>query len=734
MHIDLRDPLQHATPYRKRPLSYQVSFATAAGSISTLEGEVRCQPGDAIITGQNGERWPVAAAEFALRYVAREPGGAAAAGDYLARPLRVLARRLDAPLQVELEHGRGRLSAQSGDWLVQYPSHGQAIVAPDIFAKTYEPVADGAPLLIGLAGPADASCCAVLAQLHALLPASEIFLLSPADDGSLEQRRFDANLTFSAMPATPLPSVFVSIDIDPFARAAVYLLKHCSLLIAPLVPSAMSRAIAKFGAALPCWAAAGATSVLLLQDHHLYALPLPAPVLELTQVHELLRWLAASPASGQRSHQRRFSRWQLFGKMLPDFKQIGRGLLLHSEAQGQDESAQLTQVLAEQLLELNIFNTQARAQQNAAGQATALLPDALERIQLLADQLAGRHQDAWQSLLFSTTKRLAQQGGWLHGLRHRQWRSMPAEALRRATSLVGLGLLATLSFAAYTEISASCESSDVFAFIGCDTTWWQHWASALFMSVYLSALAWALLRYSNAKRAQFEQQHQDYRLLAECLRVQHCWNRLGLAASVADAVPNIDAAAANWVRNALRALHHISVVDSTRWGQTSVRAALTEFIEEQIDYHEKTLLKRRELAVNFLTARARVCLSLFMLGVAGLACNTLAETLWHQAWEGYAHHFLVLASIGALAGWAAHKKVLENFGLESEIRRGKIILAELQHAKSFISERLAHAPSDTVPDAQIRHALIGIGNVFVSDQANWHNLHRERPIEAATGG
>ena len=420
--------------------------------------------------------------------------------------------------------------------------------------------------------------------------------------------------------------------------------------------------------------------------------------------------------------------------MLPDFKQICRGLMLQSSGERDQAPERITEVLAEQMLELNIFNTQARAQQNAAGQAAALLPDAIERLQLLADQLAGRHQDAWQSLLFSTTKRLAQQGGWLHGLRRRQWRSMPAEALRRATSLVGLGLLATLSFAAYTEISASCESSDVFAFIGCDTTWWQHWASALFMSVYLSALAWALLRYSDAKRAQFEQQHQDYRLLAECLRVQQCWNALGLAASVADAVPNIDAAAANWVRNALRALHHISAVDSTRWSQTSVRAALADFIEGQIDYHEKTLLKRRELAVNFLTARARVCLSLFMLGVAGLACNTLAETLWHQAWEGYAHHFLVLASIGALAGWAAHKKVLENFGLESEIRRGKIILAELQHAKSFISERLAQAPSDTVPDAQIRHALIGIGNVFVSDQANWHNLHRERPIEAATGG
>ena len=121
----------------KRPVPVPVRFADADGVCQTLEGPVSYSRGDAILTGVAGETWPVGRARFDDRYSPAEGASAGVAGAYVKCPLPVLARRIDAPLDLVLPQ-RGVLHGAPGDWLLQYDPGDYGIVRDDIFRATYE--------------------------------------------------------------------------------------------------------------------------------------------------------------------------------------------------------------------------------------------------------------------------------------------------------------------------------------------------------------------------------------------------------------------------------------------------------------------------------------------------------------------------------------------------------------------------------------------------------------------
>lgn len=58
-------------------------------------------------------------------------------GLYVRLPQRLVAHQLKAPTDVALPDGRGTLHGKVGDWLVERSSGNRAIVAAEIFPKTY---------------------------------------------------------------------------------------------------------------------------------------------------------------------------------------------------------------------------------------------------------------------------------------------------------------------------------------------------------------------------------------------------------------------------------------------------------------------------------------------------------------------------------------------------------------------------------------------------------------------
>ena len=123
---------------RKRPREVGVHFAEAERSVQTSEGVVHAKPGDAILTGPAGEHWRVSRAHFPGKYQPVAPVEAGDAGLYRALPYRVLALRMSEPFEVILSDGVSRLSGRTGDWLIDYGDGSLGIVAPMIFADTYE--------------------------------------------------------------------------------------------------------------------------------------------------------------------------------------------------------------------------------------------------------------------------------------------------------------------------------------------------------------------------------------------------------------------------------------------------------------------------------------------------------------------------------------------------------------------------------------------------------------------
>ncbi len=141
---------------QKLPVPLEVHFAVEAdlvrtdapyngGHILTKESPrgdrgVAFKPGDAILTGTQGECWPIPRRSFDANYL---PFGRAHGGEdgkFYKRPSPILGVQMKEPFTVTASWGK--LEGKSGDWLVQYDEAGQdmGIVSEAIFAETYRRV------------------------------------------------------------------------------------------------------------------------------------------------------------------------------------------------------------------------------------------------------------------------------------------------------------------------------------------------------------------------------------------------------------------------------------------------------------------------------------------------------------------------------------------------------------------------------------------------------------------
>jgi hypothetical protein len=135
--LDLRlDPAVHRV--RKRPRALTVEFAQQGGTLSTREEPVEYARGDALVTGSAGERWPVPRAAFDASYEPVAPLRPGKPGRYRKRAPVVWAKQMRDRFAVSLSSGRGELTVEAGDWLVQYAPDDWGVVGGALFVQTYE--------------------------------------------------------------------------------------------------------------------------------------------------------------------------------------------------------------------------------------------------------------------------------------------------------------------------------------------------------------------------------------------------------------------------------------------------------------------------------------------------------------------------------------------------------------------------------------------------------------------
>lgn len=126
--------------YLKMPILAAVEFSQACGTVETLEGTVRYEAGDALMTGVEGECWPIARSRFEKTY---EPVSELRMGEdglYRKHPIVVAAVQTESDMVIALDLHNTELLARPGDWIVTAPDGEQWVVAQEIFLKTYVPV------------------------------------------------------------------------------------------------------------------------------------------------------------------------------------------------------------------------------------------------------------------------------------------------------------------------------------------------------------------------------------------------------------------------------------------------------------------------------------------------------------------------------------------------------------------------------------------------------------------
>jgi PGDYG protein len=123
---------------RKLSIAMHVEFAMADGTLVTREGPVAYVTSDALLSGIDGERWPVPRKRFDETYEPVAPLRPGKPGAYRKRPQVVWAKPMPETLTLELGGGRGTLRGNAGDWLLQYEPGDLSVVSASIFAKSYE--------------------------------------------------------------------------------------------------------------------------------------------------------------------------------------------------------------------------------------------------------------------------------------------------------------------------------------------------------------------------------------------------------------------------------------------------------------------------------------------------------------------------------------------------------------------------------------------------------------------
>lgn len=122
---------------RKIERVVQVHFTPVACTVRTNEGVVHARPGDAILTGIEGEHWRVSQAHFREKYQPVAPTQDGEDGSYLSMARRILAVQMAENFDVQLADAKSVLHGRPGDWLVDYGDGSLGIVSQPIFEVTY---------------------------------------------------------------------------------------------------------------------------------------------------------------------------------------------------------------------------------------------------------------------------------------------------------------------------------------------------------------------------------------------------------------------------------------------------------------------------------------------------------------------------------------------------------------------------------------------------------------------
>lgn len=265
------------------------------------------------------------------------------------------------------------------------------------------------------------------------------------------------------------------------------------------------------------------------------------------------------------------------------------------------------------------------------------------------------------------------------------------------------------------------------------------WLLLLFLASSIVASYWI---HREATEQDYQNKHQDYRALAEALRIQFFWQVAGVQGDVADHYLRKQRGALEWIRNALRAWDAESSASEAReavGGFVPDRLAYVarNWVSEQRNYfaskarREQATLEEEEKKIEWLV-RISVVLALLLavvLTVPLIIPIHALEGVKHWVEEPWTHGIvmIVIVTLAVVAGL--------RHGYNQQMARS-------EHAKQFgrMSELFdagqthLSAQLDAGHVEQAAALLRELGQEALEENGDWVLLHRERPLEVPHSG
>jgi hypothetical protein len=240
--------------------------------------------------------------------------------------------------------------------------------------------------------------------------------------------------------------------------------------------------------------------------------------------------------------------------------------------------------------------------------------------------------------------------------------------------------------------------------------------------VYLILISPILLLYRRAKKGRYDEKHEDYRVLAEALRVQTVWSLSGLSNKVYDYCVPKQAGELSWIRIALFGWIFPYANDSSL-RESDYEFVRVKWVEGQRDFYKRSSEKNTRAVkriAKFGTTLIITCVIMaLLLCLPALSPYSAKEgiAMWVSRCLGVIGTlFLVLAAARyQYADMLAWKEQIQQY-----TRMGQLFdLANktLRHLAS-----LGHSN-------EIQDVLYSLGKEALTEHGDWLIMHRARPLE-----
>lgn len=383
-----------------------------------------------------------------------------------------------------------------------------------------------------------------------------------------------------------------------------------------------------------------------------------------------------------------------------------------------------------------------------------------------ADKLAIQYQMRWQQLRFTTVKNLDPQ-------------STKESYSRRFISFFYMAVLSAFLLVFSTEFGELCGG----------------WANPVSSLLYIVILVWCLKRYYHARAERWEQNHQDYRYIAEVLAVQIHWVQAGIKTYASNYFRNGVKNEVQWVRRVVHSARFMCKLDSlfeaykakildNRCKIKPVDEVADSWIEKgQLAYHRDTLRARREGALHALKTKRRrwgyifIC---FFSALLMLTCiNTYKLLTEHPSHSHDIQQYMTLAqepvapvevrkepkeavvAATVSARNDAHSSGVEGhdsewwmeqghhavivsmalslviFALLGEVVEGYALEQELTRSEELVAvynRCMSEFKRESITCEEKCKLLTEVGRFAIEAETNWLIMHRERPMQPVKGG